>query len=182
MVRRDQRERTRRIERFAPARRDGTEEDQATHSPDKAGAGGHQRPEDKRCRDDPLAAEPVAEESGKRRRDGQRTKQRGVDPADLEVCQVKFVLYGNRQKPKQHAIRLVEEEGAREERQHDPLVAGVYLRSIVHVSPCRHRTPLTRMFTYFQSKPFVYTCKVAMCSEKSAWRRQSRHVLARWRK
>ena len=45
---------------------------------------------------------------------------------------MQLVLYGNRQKPKQHTIRLVEEEGAREKRQHDPLVASRNPCRVVH--------------------------------------------------
>ena len=44
---------------------------------------------------------------------------------------MKLILDRDRQQAEQHAVRLVEEEGARQERQHHPLVVLAHQRSLI---------------------------------------------------
>ena len=122
----DKGECARRVERFSAACGYRPEEYETAHAADKAGAGRHQRPEEKRCGDNPLAAEPVAEKTGERCSDRQRTEKRRVDPSDLKIGQMKLLLNRNRQKTEQHPVRLMEEERTRQERQQNPFVTFIF--------------------------------------------------------
>ena len=143
VMRCDQRKCARRVERFASACGYRPEEYKPAHAADKAGAGRHQRPEEKRCSDNPLAAKSVAEKTGERSCNRQGAEERRIDPSNLKVGQMKFLLYRNRQKSEQNPVRLMEKESARQKRQHYPFITGTsVMYKTVHLPTFPHLSTL----------------------------------------
>ena len=97
------------VERLSATGRHGSEKDEPADASDKASTRRHQGPEQKRDRDNPLAREPVTQDTGERSRNRERTEKRGIHQADLQIGQTQFLLDRYSQQSKERTIRLMEE-------------------------------------------------------------------------
>ena len=115
-----------RIEAFADAGGNRTEEERTPETADEAHAYGHQRPRDQRKRYQPLAGTAVAHKPGDDGHGGKRPGKRRIDPSDLNIGKPDILLDRNRKKTEESSVRLVEEERTAQHGYQQPFICLLF--------------------------------------------------------